>query len=854
MSSTTPGPLAAIKAKYTAEEEARIIRNKNGIPVGIKLTETWTWWRIALWVGIALLGACGWLMLAIIRGENVNVRWFVVAAVCTYAIGYRFYALFIQRKIMRPDDTRATPAERVNNGQDFDPTDRRVLYGHHFAAIAGAGPLVGPVLSAQMGYLPGTIWIIVGVCLAGAVQDMMVLFLSMRRGGRSLGQMAIDEIGKIGGTVALIGIFVMLMIVLAVLALVCVNAMIGSPWSVWSIGLTIPIALLMGLYLRFLRPGKVSEVSAIGFALLILAIISGNWISQSGIANALTLTGTQLVWCIVIYGFFAAVLPVWLLLTPRDYLSTFMKVGTIVLLAVGVLAVGPIAQTAAVSTFASNTAGPVFAGALFPFLFITIACGALSGMHATVSSGTTPKMIQKESQARMIGYGGMLMESFVAIMALAAAVSLNVGTYFTMNTSTATIMKLADKAVAAGVQVDQSTGAVYQATDQIPADVKVVPVTADMVKQWTSTISAGSVTGATADAKAAANKAKAESAAVAITQLVVKDAQGRTPKVEWDQTGTDGATIQMYDKAALDQIAKDVGEPSIVSRTGGAPTLAVAMANILHRIFGGRAMMSFWYHFAVMFEALFILSAVDAVTRVTRFQLSDAIGNIVPKFKQPSWRVGAWLCTAIVVACWGSLLLMGVTDPRGGIQTLYPLFGIANQLVAAIALMIVTVAVTRKGYKKWMWIPIIPLAWDVSTTFTASVQKIFSQDPALGYWKQWSNARAALLTHAGNPAQIAIDNATIRNTFIQGTLSILFLAMAATVLVAAIIRIVNTIRKNDTTTSEDPYVESALFAPTHFIPKPLENKVETEFEAVGDLSLLSGHVNIKARESAETHK
>ncbi|MDR0284583.1 MAG: carbon starvation protein A [Propionibacteriaceae bacterium] len=823
----------AVAPRYTPEEESYIIRNKQGIPVGVRPHQKWTWWRIALWVAIGLLGGTAWLMLAVIRGEEVNTLWFVVAAVCTYVISYRFYALFIQRRIMKPDDTRATPAERINTGQDFDPTDRRVLYGHHFAAIAGAGPLVGPVLSAQMGYLPGTIWIIVGVCLAGAVQDMLVLFFSMRRGGRSLGQMAIDELGKIGGTIALIGVFVMLMIVLAVLALICVNAMTGSPWSVWSVGLTIPIALLMGLYLRFIRPGKVSEISLIGFGLLILAIISGSWIAGTPLGEALTLTGVQLSWAVVIYGFFAAVLPVWLLLTPRDYLSTFMKVGTIVILAIGIVAVRPIAQMSAVTEFASNTAGPVFAGALFPFLFITLACGALSGMHATVASGTTPKMIQKESQVRMIGYGGMLMESFVAIMALAAAVSLNTGTYFSMNTSTATIMKLANQAVAEGVRVDLTTGAVYLAGDAIPADAQPVPVTADLITEWQQTINEGSTASATADQHAAANQAKAESAAVAVTQLAVTDPKGNRPKVEWDQE-QGGAMIQVFDRAALEQIAQDVGEPSIVSRTGGAPTLAVAMSNILHRIFGGRAMMGFWYHFAVMFEALFILSAVDAVTRVTRFQLSDAIGNVIPKFKQPSWRIGAWLCTAIVVACWGSMLLMGVTDPRGGIQTLYPLFGIANQLIAAIALMLVTVMVTRKGYHHWIWIPVIPLVWDVSTTFTASWQKIFSSDPALGYWTQWRNARAALTAHAGDAAQVAIDQATIRNTFIQGSLSVLFLALAATVLVVSIVRVITTIRTRDTFTSEDPPVESRFFAPVHFLATKLEKKVEREFEAVGD--------------------
>ncbi len=841
MSTSTP----PAEARYTPDEEKLIIRNKAGIPVGIKPHTKWSPLKIVIWVVIALLGACGWLMLAVIRGEQVNTLWFVVAAVCTYAIAYRFYGLFIQRKIMKPDDTNATPAERVNNAQDFDPTDRRVLYGHHFAAIAGAGPLVGPVLSAQMGYLPGTIWIIVGVCLAGAVQDMLVLFFSMRRGGRSLGQMARDEIGPIGGTVAMVAVFVMLMIVLAVLALICVNAMTGSPWSVFSIGCTILIALLMGVYLRFVRPGKVAEVSIIGFVLLIFSIIAGNWVAQSPIANALTLSGTQLTWAVMIYGFFAAVLPVWLLLTPRDYLSTFMKVGTIVILAIGIVVVQPIARTASVTEFAGNTDGPVFAGALFPFLFITIACGALSGMHATVSSGTTPKMIQKESQARMIGYGGMLMESFVAIMALAAAVSLSTGTYFSMNMSTAGIIKLDQAAVQKGVLVDKATDGTIQVYLPGQADIpsSATALTKDQVDQWNTDITAGAASSATAEQKAAGNEAKSASASVAVTQLGVTDATGQKPRVEWDQQDPNNpsATIAMYDQAALDQIAADVGEPSIVSRTGGAPTLAVAMANILHRIFGGKAMMGFWYHFAVMFEALFILSAVDAVTRVTRFQLSDAIGNWAPKFKDTSWRVGAWLCTAIVVAAWGSLLLMGVTDPNGGIQTLYPLFGIANQLIAAIALMICTVVVVRKGYVKWMWIPIVPLVWDVATTFTASLYKIFSPDPALGYWTQFAQANAKLAAGGLSPTDIANTQATIRNTAIQGTLSVLFLLMSAIVLVASIIRIVGTIRKRDTTTSEDPYQESKLFAPVTFLGTKLENKVEKEFEEVGDPALLVGH-------------
>ncbi|MGO1317696.1 MAG: carbon starvation CstA family protein, partial [Cellulomonadaceae bacterium] len=543
---------------YTDAENELVIRNARGVPIGIKPHGKWTPGKIALWVAISLLGGFAWTMLAVIRGENVNAIWFVIAAVCTYAIAYRFYALFIQKTIMRPDDTNATPAERINNGKDFDPTNRVVLYGHHFAAIAGAGPLVGPVLAAQMGYLPGTLWIIFGVVVAGAVQDMLVLFFSMRRGGRSLGQMARDEIGKFGGTVALVIVFVMLMIVLAVLAMICVNALAESAWGVFAVGCTIPIALLMGVWLRYVQPGKITQVSLIGFALLIVAIIGGRWVAEGPFGEFLHLSPTTLVWAMVIYGFFAAVLPVWLLLTPRDYLSTFMKVGTIVVLALGIVLVRPIVEMPAVTNFAHNTDGPVFAGTLFPFLFITIACGALSGMHAMVSSGTTPKMVQKESQVRMIGYGGMLMESFVAIMALAAAVTLSQGVYFSMNMSPAAI------SAASGITIT---------ADSTPAE-------------------------------------KAEAATAAVETLDVNP-DGHAVVPEWYVMDDDGTQTAIYGAEALEEVARDVGEPSVVSRTGGAPTLAVAMANVLHNVpvIGGKGMMGFWYHFAIMFEALFILSA-----------------------------------------------------------------------------------------------------------------------------------------------------------------------------------------------------------------------------------------------------
>ena len=787
---------------YSPEEERLIIRNKAGVPVGIRPHRRWTPKSIAIWSVITVLGVLGWWMLAIVRGENVNTVWFVVTAVCTYVIGYRFYALYIQRRIMRPDDSNATPAERINNGRDFDPTHRVVLYGHHFAAIAGAGPLVGPVLAAQMGYLPGTLWIILGVVAAGAVQDMLVLFFSMRRGGRSLGQMATDEIGRIGGAVATIVVFVMLMIVLAVLAMVCVNALASSPWGVFSVGCTIPIAVCMGLWLRFVQPGRITQVSVVGFTILIGVIIGGRWVAQSSFGQHLHLSPTTLVWAMIIYGFLAAVLPVWVLLTPRDYLSTFMKVGTIVVLAAGILIVRPVVEMAAVSEFASNTDGPVFAGKLFPFLFITIACGALSGMHAMVSSGTSPKMIQKESQTRMIGYAGMLMESFVAIMALAAAVSLSPGIYFSMNTPTATMEKLAGPEV----------------VDAQPCDTNNDP-----------------------------DHHCEELAATAVENLGVTDAHGNAMNPEWDSWDEAGNPTTYTGAEALTRLAGDVGEPNVVSRTGGAPTLSVGMAHILHQIGGGRTMMGFWYHFAIMFEALFILSAVDAVTRVARFQLSDALGNLFPKFRDPSWHVGAWATTGVVVAAWGSLLLMGVTDPRGGIQTLYPLFGIANQLIAAVALLVVTVMVVRKGYAKWAWIPAIPLVFDTAVTFVASWQKIFSSDPLVGYFQQHRNALAKLDTLT-DPAAIDVQRAIVRNTMIQGTLSVVFLVMVAFIMVCALIRIVHTIRTGDTTTSEDPYQESNFYAPETMLTTRLQKKLVKEYEQVGDPDLIPGRSHAHAND------
>src|SRR5215208_7214321 len=610
----------------------------------------------AIWVGIALAGAVCWGMLALSRGETINAGWLLFAALASYAIAYRFYARFIRDRVLGTDDSRATPAERLNNGRDFEPMDRRVLFGHHFAAIAGAGPLVGPVLAAQMGYLPGTIWIIVGVIFAGAVQDMITLFFSMRRDGKSLGQMARDEIGPVGGVAALVAVLSIMIILLAVLALVVVNALAASPWGMFSIAMTIPIALLMGFYLRVLRPGRVIETTAIGVALLLLAIVAGGWVQESGgaLADFFTMDPTTIVWCLIGYGFLASVLPVWMLLAPRDYLSTFMKIGTIVLLAVGILVTLPVMQNEAVTKFASSGEGPVFAGALFPFVFITIACGALSGFHALIASGTTPKMIESEPQVRLIGYGAMLMESFVAVMAIIAASIIDPGLYYAMNAPAA--------------------------------------VVGDSV----------------------------QSASQAVNGLGFAISPGE-----------------------LQSAAAGVEEESLIARTGGAPTLAIGMSQIFSGATGA-SLKAFWYHFAIMFEALFILTTVDAGTRVGRFMLQDTLGNLWKPIGRVSWKPGVWFASAVVVGAWGYFLYVGVTDPLGGINQLFPLFGIANQLLAAVALTVATTLLIKSGRVKWAWITGVPLAWDAAVTLTASWQKVFSGDPKLGFFAQRDRFQEAL--------------------------------------------------------------------------------------------------------------
>ncbi len=721
----------------------------------------WTPAKIAIWVAVSLLGGVAWTMLAIVRGETVNAMWFVFAAVCTYAIGYRFYSKVIERYIARPDDTRATPAEYKADGKDYVVTDRRVLFGHHFAAIAGAGPLVGPVIAAQMGYLPGTIWIIVGAILAGAVQDYLVLYFSMRRGGRSIGQMARDELGKVGGTAAIVAALLIMVIIVAILALVVVNSLAESPWGVFSVGMTIPIALFMGVYLRFFRPGRITEVSLIGFALLMAAIIGGGWVASTPWGVALfTLDRTTIAWAIIIYGFIAAVLPIWLLLAPRDYLSTFMKIGVIGMLAIAIVIVRPEITVPAFSEFAGGENGPVVSGPLFPFLFVTIACGALSGFHSLIASGTTPKLVQKERQTRFIGYGGMLMESFVAIMAFVAAISLDRGIYFAMNSSAA------------------ATG--------------------------------GTIEGA-----------------VAFVNGLGLMGVNLTPEL-------------------LAQTAQNVGEESIVSRTGGAPTLALGIAHIMQQLIGGTGLMGFWYHFAIMFEALFILTAVDAGTRVARFMLQDSIGNFIPQFKNTSWRPGVFISTAVMVAAWGAILIMGVTDPLGGINTLFPLFGIANQLLAAIALAVVLAIVAKRGTFRWLWIVAMPLAFAAVVTITASMYKIFSTVPAVGYWANHAAFRDALAageTSFGNAGTVEAMQAVVRNTFVQGVLSIIFVTLAIVVIITAVIAVVRSYRARGGVESEDAAVPSRMFAPAGLIATPEERALQAEWDAlpVGRRPVRQGH-------------
>jgi carbon starvation protein len=649
--------------------------------------------EIMTWTAIAIAGAAALGGIALHRGETINALWFVVAAVSVYLIGYRFYSGWIAARVLKLDGTRATPAERLENGRDFMPTHRSIVFGHHFAAIAGAGPLVGPTLAAQFGYLPGTLWLLVGAVLAGCVQDMLVLFCSTRRDGRSLAHLARDELGRFGATAAMIGTLCIMIILMAVLALVVVKAMTHSAWSTSTVFATIPIALFIGVYLRLFRPGKVLEATTIGVILLLLAVAAGGWVDQNPTLHAwFDLDERKLAWFVIGYGFIAAILPVWLLLAPRDYLSTFVKLGVVLLLAIAICVLQPDIRMPALTRFIDGT-GPIFSGKLFPFLFITLACGAISGFHALVSSGTTPKLISKETDVRMVGYGSMALESFVAIMALVAACVLDPGVYFAINT-------------AAGV---------------VGAD----PVTA------TATITA------------------------------------------W------GFPV---DAAQMQELARSMGEQTLFGRTGGAPSLAVGMAHIFGSAFG-EGLFAIWYHFAIMFEAVFILTVLDAGTRVGRFMVQDAIGTLWTPFGQTSWPPSAWIASLLVVAGWGYFLYIGVIDPNGGINILWPLFGIANQMLAAIALAVVTSIFIKTGRQRHAWIPGLPLAWLVTVTTAAALQKIFSDDPKLGFFAAARDLAGKLAAGVLPPDRAAVAPGLIFNQQLDGWLSVFFLLVVWTVVI-----------------------------------------------------------------------
>ncbi|UNK41680.1 carbon starvation protein A [Luteimonas sp. S4-F44] len=679
-----------------------------------------------VWGAVALLGAACMGVVALRQGEQISALWIVVAAVSIYLVAYRYYSLYIAKNVMGLDVRRATPAHVNNDGLDYVPTNKHVLFGHHFAAIAGAGPLVGPVLAAQMGYLPGMLWLIVGVVLAGAVQDFMVLFVSTRRNGRSLGDLVREEMGQVAGTIALFGAFMIMIIILAVLAMIVVKALAESPWGMFTVIATMPIAIFMGLYMRYIRPGKIGEISVVGIVLLLGAIWLGGKVGAHPTwGPAFTFTGTQITWMLIGYGFVAATLPVWLLLAPRDYLSTFLKIGVIVALAIGIVIASPEVTSLkmpALTEFASTGDGPVWKGGLFPFLFITIACGAVSGFHALIASGTTPKLLANETHARYIGYGGMLMESFVAIMALVAASILDPGIYFAMNSPAAIV----------GTDV--------------------------------------------------------HSAAAAVSQM--------------------GFVIT---PEALELKAQQIGEHTIISRAGGAPTLAVGIAVILHDAlpFTGEAAMAFWYHFAILFEALFILTAVDAGTRAGRFMLQDLLGNFVPVLrKTDNWGANA-LGTAGCVALWGYFLYQGVVDPLGGINTLWPLFGIANQMLAGIALMLCTVVLFKMKKDRYAWVTIVPAAWLLICTTAAGLIKLFDPKPAVGFLAQASHYKTALANGEllGAAKTAAQMQQVVVNAYVNAGLTALFLFVVFSTLFFAIRAIVRARRVATPTARETPYVE-----------------------------------------------
>jgi len=672
--------------------------------------------RLLAWIAVALTGAFALGGVALHRGESINSTWLVLAAVCTYLAAYRFYGAFIAAKVMALDPNRATPSERLRNGHDFEPTNKWIVFGHHFAAIAGPGPLVGPTLAAQFGYLPGTLWIILGVVLGGAVQDFVILFSSVRRDGKSLGQMAREEIGKIGGGTALLTVLLIMVILLAVIGLVVVNALKGSPWGTFTIAATMPIAVFMGLYLRFWRPGRVLEVSVLGFLLVVGSIFAGEWVAHHAVYGPwFTLGGMALAVALIIYGYAASALPVWLLLAPRDYLSTFVKLGVVMMLGAGILVVRPELHMPALTRFVDGT-GPIFAGTIFPFCFITIACGAISGFHALISSGTTPKMIASEGHLLQVGYGSMLLESFVAMMAMVAACALQPGVFFAVNSP-------------AGI-----VGATPEAATA-------------MITSW-------------------------------------------------------GFPVN---PAQMAELARHVGEQSLFYRTGGAPSLALGMASIFSQIAGNEALLRFWYHFAIMFEALFILTVIDAGTRVGRFMLQDFLGHLYKPLGRTSWMPGVLLTSAIIVLAWGYFLIQGVLDPLGGINSLWPLFGIANQLLAAVALCVASTILIRMHRLKYAWITLLPLTWLVIVTYTAAWQKIFSPLPRVGFLAQAAALEAGKQTAA--TAQLVFNNK------LDAAVCGLFLVLVTTIVLDSVRLWVGILRGSEPhVNNEAPFVQTQLAA------------------------------------------
>jgi carbon starvation protein len=674
-----------------------------------------------VWIAMAILAAYSLAGIALSQGEPINSIWLVLAASLTYLLGFRFYARFIAARVMALDDTRATPAERLRNGHDYEPTHKWILFGHHFAAIAGPGPLVGPVLAAQFGYLPGTLWIIIGAVLGGAVQDFVILFASMRRNGKSLGQMAREEIGRLGGFTALLTVLLIMVILLAVVALVVVNALRGSPWGTFTIVATMPIAVFMGLYLRYWRPGRVLEVSLVGFVLVVASIFAGEWVAASPtVAPWFTLSGIALAVAIICYGFFASALPVWLLLAPRDYLSTFVKLGVVLMLGIGILFVRPELQLPAFTQFADGT-GPIFAGKIFPFCFITIACGAISGFHSLISSGTTPKMIAREWHSLPVGYGSMLLESFVAIMAMIAACTLQPGVYFAVNSPAGVVGGSPEAAVA-------------------------------------------TITG-------------------------------------W------GFPVTL---AEMQVMAAHVGEQTLFFRTGGAPSLALGMAHIFASS-GGHAVLGFWYHFAIMFEALFILTVIDAGTRVGRFMLQDLLGHLYAPLGRTSWMPGVIVTSAVIVLAWGYFLVQGVRDPLGGINSLWPLFGIANQLLAAIALSVATTILLKMHGARYMWVTCVPLAWLLTVTYTAALQKIFSPLPRVGFLAQASQLEAALEAGRIAASRIGETHTLIFNARLDAVVCGIFLVLVTTIVIDSVrlwVGIIRGTRARDVL--EAPFVATRL--------------------------------------------